>query len=158
MTFLFIHAVDFLSFSLFLYLFVAFRDHRRRRGLSYPPGPPPRPMIGNLLDVPKEAPWIAYADMTKRYGRGNTLVMSPHIQAEYALQGDVICLRVLGQVVVVLCSLSAIKDLLEKRGEAYADRPTLPILEMCAPFISDSFAMSDSATLVFQNGNGLVVA
>ena len=46
----------------------------------------------------------------------------------------------------MLCSLSAIKDLLEKRGETYADRPTLPILEMCAPFILDSFAIS--ATLV----------
>jgi hypothetical protein len=25
-----------------------------------------------------------------------------------------------------------VKDLLERRGEAYADRPTLPIVEMCA--------------------------
>jgi len=46
-------------------------------------------------------------------------------------EGDVFCLRVLDQVVVVLCSFSAIKDLLEKRGEAYADRPPMPILEMC---------------------------
>ena len=75
MPFLFMHAIDFLAFSLFLYLFVAFRGHRRRRGLFYPPGPPSRPMIGNLLDVPKEAPWIAYADMSKRYGRGNILLM-----------------------------------------------------------------------------------
>jgi hypothetical protein len=45
-------------------------------------------------------------------------------------QGDVLCLRVLGHDVVILSSLSAVKDLLEKRGEAYADRPPLPILEM----------------------------
>jgi len=76
MPFLFIHAIDCLAFSLFLYLFVAFRDHRRRRVFSYPPGPPPRPIIGNLLDVPKEVPWIAYADMSKRYGRGIIPVMS----------------------------------------------------------------------------------
>lgn len=44
--------------------------------------------------------------------------------------GDVFCLRVLDQVVVVLCSFSAIKDLLEKRGEAYADRPPMPIMEI----------------------------
>ena len=31
---------------------------------------------------------------------------------------------------MVLSSLPAIKDLLEKRGEKYADRPTLPILGM----------------------------
>jgi hypothetical protein len=32
----------------------------------------------------------------------------------------------------VLCSLSAIKDLLEKRGEIYSERPKLPIMEMYA--------------------------
>ena len=42
------------------------------------------------------------------------------------------CLHVFGQVVVILSSLSAVKDLLERRGEAYADRPVLPIIEMCA--------------------------
>ena len=44
--------------------------------------------------------------------------------------GDIVCLQGFGQVIVVLSSLSAIKDLLEKRGERYADRPTLPIQEM----------------------------
>ena len=46
------------------------------------------------------------------------------------LQGDVVCLHVFSQVVVVLSSLSAIKDLLEKRGETYSDRPSVPIAEM----------------------------
>ena len=69
MQFLLINAVDCLVVSLSLYLFVVFRDHRRRGGLSYPPGPPSWPIIGNLLDVPKHAPWIAYADMSKKYGR-----------------------------------------------------------------------------------------
>ena len=41
------------------------------------------------------------------------------------------CLRVFGQVIVVLCSLTAIKELLERRGELYADRPNIPIFEMC---------------------------
>ena len=60
-----------------------------------------------------------------------------------ALQGDVICLRVFSQVVVVLSSLSAIKDLLEKRGEIYSDRPPIPIVEMYILywFISQSAAM-----------------
>jgi len=77
MQFLFINLVDCLAFSLFLYLLVAFRDYRRRRGLPYPPGPPPWPIIGNLLDVPKKAPWIGYADMSKKYGMGNFLVTVP---------------------------------------------------------------------------------
>ncbi len=48
------------------------------------------------------------------------------------LLGDVVCLQVFGQVVVVLCSPTAIKDLLEKRGELYADRTPFPIFEMFA--------------------------
>src|SRR5258708_2616606 len=44
-------------------------NHRRRRALSSPPGPPLWPIIGNFLDIPKEKPWIAYADMSKKYGR-----------------------------------------------------------------------------------------
>jgi hypothetical protein len=71
MQFLFINVIDGLALSLFLYLLNAFRDHRRRRGLPYPPGPPPWPIIGNLFDVPKKAPWIGYADMSKKYGMGS---------------------------------------------------------------------------------------
>jgi cytochrome P450 len=44
--------------------------------------------------------------------------------------GGVICLRIFSQVVIVLCSVSALKDLLEKRGEIYSERPSLPIAEM----------------------------
>jgi hypothetical protein len=80
MQFLLIHIVDYLAISLSLYLLAVFRDHRRRRGLPYPPGPSPRPIIGNLLDVPraKEAPWIMYAEMSKKYGRRNILVAQVH--------------------------------------------------------------------------------
>jgi hypothetical protein len=65
--------------------------------------------------------------------RGSTVGMafSQYLTSELGFPGDVICLRVLGQVIVVLSSLTAIKDLYEKRGELYADRPRMPIFEMC---------------------------
>ena len=69
MQFFLINAVDALAISLFLYLLVVFNGHRSRGGLPYPPGPPAWPIIGNLLDVPKNAPWVAYSDMSKKYGR-----------------------------------------------------------------------------------------
>ncbi|KAH9058249.1 cytochrome P450 [Lactarius vividus] len=103
-----IMAIDCLAVSTFLYILVAFRDHRRRRGSPYPPGPPSWPVIGNLLDVPKLSPWLAYANISKKYG-------------------DIVCLQVFGQVVVVLCSPTSIKDLFERRGELYADRIPFPI-------------------------------
>ncbi|KAI9448680.1 cytochrome P450 [Lactarius psammicola] len=100
-----------IALSASLYILFAFRDHRRRTGLPYPPGPPSWPVIRNLLDVPKLSPWLAYANMSKKYG-------------------GVVCLQVFGQVVIVLCSSTVIKDLIEKRGELYADRTPFPIFEI----------------------------
>lgn len=129
---LLISAVDSLAISLFFYLLFVFRNHRRRGGLPYPPGPPPRPIIGNILDIPKDAPWVAYVNMSRKYGTHNIIggTCSPLLKLTPAFQDDVICLRVFSEVVVVLNSLSALKDLLEKRGQTYSERPSLPIAEM----------------------------
>ncbi|GJE97080.1 hypothetical protein PsYK624_132900 [Phanerochaete sordida] len=43
--------------------------------------------------------------------------------------GDVMCLNVMGNRIVILSSLEAATDLLEKRGSNYADRPSFPIYE-----------------------------
>jgi len=63
-----ITAVDLLVVFVSVYTVLAFQDNKRRRGLPYPPGPRPRPIIGNLLDVPSRHPWAAYAEMAKKYG------------------------------------------------------------------------------------------
>ncbi|KAI0278785.1 hypothetical protein BGY98DRAFT_916551 [Russula aff. rugulosa BPL654] len=118
MQFLLISAVDSLAISLFLYLLVKFRNLRRRKGLSYPPGPPSWPIIGNFFDIPKEKPWIAYTDMSKKYGRRNILGTTASPQLNCASLGDVIYLRAFSTDTVVLSSFSAIKDLLEKRGKS----------------------------------------
>ena len=44
------------------------RDHRRRQGRPYPPGPRPFPIIGNLLDIPKQFSWLAYSKFSQTYG------------------------------------------------------------------------------------------
>jgi hypothetical protein len=80
MQFSLINVIDCLAISLSLYLLADFRDHKRRRGLPCPLGPPSWPIIGNLLDVrkAKEAPWITYAEMSKKYGRRNIFVTQVH--------------------------------------------------------------------------------
>jgi hypothetical protein len=45
--------------------------------------------------------------------------------------GDVLSFHVFGQVIIVLNSAKATKDLLEKRGEIYSDRPVIPFINMC---------------------------
>ncbi len=46
------------------------------------------------------------------------------------MAGDIFSFHVFGQVIVVLNSLKVTKDLLEKRGETYSERPVIPIVEM----------------------------
>jgi hypothetical protein len=43
---------------------------------------------------------------------------------------DILSLHVFGRVIVILSSIKASKDLLEKRSDIYSDRPVLPITEM----------------------------
>ncbi|KAI0263924.1 cytochrome P450 [Gloeopeniophorella convolvens] len=86
--------------------------NRKRRGLLYPPGPRPWPIIGNLLDIPKMHSWLTYIEVGEKYG------------------SEIISFSVFGKVIVVLNSVRVAKDLLEKGGEIYSDRPTIPFLEM----------------------------
>ena len=127
-----INTFDCLAISIFLYLLVNFRNRRRRAGLFYPPGPPPWPIIANLLDIPKDTTWSAYADMSKKYGRRSILGDTDSPQLKPAFKGDIVYLSVYSQAIVVVCSFSAIKDLFEKRGQIYSIKHPLPIFEMYA--------------------------
>jgi len=106
MLFLPINAVDAVAISLFIYLLVTFRDSRRGRGLSYPPGPPS---------------WHRYV---QEIWWRNNICTTGSPQLNRASRSDIVYLRAFSKVIVVLSSFSAIKDLLEKRGNNYSDRPS----------------------------------
>jgi hypothetical protein len=44
--------------------------------------------------------------------------------------GNILSFHVFGQVIVVLNTAKVVKDLLEKRGDIYSDRPVIPFYEM----------------------------
>ncbi|KAH9957215.1 cytochrome P450 [Russula dissimulans] len=104
-------AIDVLVLVSSLSVFLAIRDHQRRRGLRYPPGPRPLPIVGNLFDMPMEFSWLKYSQLSK-------------------IHGDILSFHIFGQVIVVLNSIKTTKDLLERRGDIYSDRPPLTIYEM----------------------------
>jgi cytochrome P450 len=58
--------------------------------------------------------------------------------------GDVLSFRVFGQVIIVLNSVQAAKDLFEKRSQIYSDRPVIPFYEMCVFIVQDRIPVSYS--------------
>jgi len=53
------------GFSLLGILYVY---RKTRHSAALPPGPPPLPIVGNAFHMPKEQPWLKYAEWAKQYG------------------------------------------------------------------------------------------
>ncbi|KAF7346529.1 hypothetical protein MSAN_01881000 [Mycena sanguinolenta] len=79
--------------------------------LPFPPGPKPRFLVGNLFDIPTKMPWITYAEWGKQYG-------------------DIMHAQVFGQHILILNSVKAATELLEKRAAIYSDRPRIPMISL----------------------------
>ncbi|KIJ36847.1 hypothetical protein M422DRAFT_178866 [Sphaerobolus stellatus SS14] len=77
-------------------------------GLRLPPGPPPKPIIGNALDMPKYLEWETYAKYAKQYG-------------------EIFYLNVFGTHLVFLNSRRMVHELFERRSSNYSDRTTFPM-------------------------------
>ncbi|KAN0135849.1 Cytochrome P450 [Lactarius tabidus] len=71
-----------------------------------PPGPPGLPFLGNIADMPKDYEWRHWAK-------------------HKAIYGPISSVCVLGQPIIILNSLKACEDLLEKRSAIYSGRPVL---------------------------------
>ncbi|EJD06403.1 cytochrome P450 [Fomitiporia mediterranea MF3/22] len=76
--------------------------------LRLPPSPPKDFLLGHARKVPFYKGWEVYAKWNEEYG-------------------DVICTQVLGRSMIVLNSITAARDLLEKRSNTFSDRPFLPV-------------------------------
>ncbi|CCM02014.1 uncharacterized protein FIBRA_04090 [Fibroporia radiculosa] len=75
---------------------------RKMQGIA--PGPPLWPVIGNATHIPTESPWLTFSKWAQTYG-------------------DIIHLDAMGQPIIILNSIQAAKDLLDKRSSIYSGRP-----------------------------------
>jgi len=101
----------------------------RKRVALYPPGPPPDPILGNVRQLLKIDNQVqAFADWERLYGRLSVIrrVISP--ADVISVKGDINYLSVFNKSLLILNSLSAAKDLLEKRGAIYSSRPRLVMI------------------------------
>lgn len=59
-------AVGGISFLSILYVY-----RKTRPSAALPPGPPQAPVVGNLFQIPKERPWLKYAEWAEQYGESH---------------------------------------------------------------------------------------
>ncbi|GME35254.1 putative cytochrome p450 protein [Neofusicoccum parvum] len=95
-----------------LYRLVFARSTSATSKLPLPPSPPGDPILGHFRQIPVLNPEYAYIKWGKE------------------LDTDVLYFNVLGRHIVVLNSVKAANDLLDKRGANYADRPRFALFEL----------------------------
>ncbi|KAF8880414.1 cytochrome P450 [Infundibulicybe gibba] len=94
------------------YIFRRYLQSANRHCLPLPPGPKPKPLIGNALDIPTQAGWLTYTEWAKKY-ESNIL----HVEA-------------LGQHIVILNSYKDVAEIMGERASNYSSHPTIPMLEL----------------------------
>lgn len=55
--------------AIIVLLVAYYRKRGQRRGLPYPPGPKPWPLVGNLFDIARSNEAAAYQLLAKQYGK-----------------------------------------------------------------------------------------
>jgi len=111
-------------FVLFVRKYVTSGNQRR----SYPPGPKPKPIIGNILDIPIKDIANIYIEWGKKYNSASNDSFCPF--ADIWAVGSVVHASALGSHVVVLNKLEDADELFEIQAKNYSDRPEYPIQKL----------------------------
>ncbi|KAF7595511.1 hypothetical protein BBP40_005847 [Aspergillus hancockii] len=85
----------------------------KRNAAQLPPGPPPKPIIGNLLDLPPPGTpdWLHWLKHKSLYGRISSVT-------------------IFGQTLIILNDPQLATEILDKRSALHSSRPHLPIAEI----------------------------
>jgi len=81
-----------------------------QQSMHLPPGPTGIPILGNVHQIPLEHQEYTFANWGRKYG-------------------DVVYMRLFSKPALVLNSLRASQELLDKRGSKYSDRPHFILLQ-----------------------------
>ncbi|KAM0503344.1 hypothetical protein ACHAP8_003387 [Fusarium lateritium] len=110
-------------------LFIFWAHKHFQPTLPLPPGPPSEFLLGHTRIIPKENAAKVYSRWSKEYSEFafQKVVNRPLTFA--SKDSDIIHVRSLGRSTIVLHSAEVAKDILEKKGANFCDRPRFTLLE-----------------------------
>jgi hypothetical protein len=117
-----------LAVVIFLAVYRALRAPKTRNP-PLPPSPAPEPFLGHYRIVPQDAAFKRYAEWGAELSTSSRTCPISAGWTNSALESDVLFFETFGTKWVVLNSLEAATELLEKRGSIYADRPRFVMFE-----------------------------
>lgn len=109
-------------------MMIVWKLFKRSTRLSYPPGPTPLPFIGSVYDVPSDPQWIGYSSLFKKHG--SRYLHQSGLALLTDSTGYVLFMQVLGNPLLILGSVDAAIDLLERRSAIYSDRPQTKMMSL----------------------------
>jgi hypothetical protein len=89
-----------------------------------PPGPKSHPFIGHMLSIPRSSEHVVYANMSKELK--STINLCVLWRVLTFTSGDIIALSAMGQTIIVLNSIEATSELLDRRSSIYSGRAQIP--------------------------------
>jgi hypothetical protein len=112
----------------------AFSKFRSQRRLPYPPGPKPKPIFGNILDIPTKNEQATFQRWYHQYGE-STFGFGSRIAGIDIndILGDIVHVRALGNHIIILNTVQAVMDLFDRRSSKYSYRPQTVMSDLCAP-------------------------
>ena len=112
------------SVALLFWKYVMSKKQRR----PYPPGPTPKPIIGNFFDLPTKDLANIYLEWGKKCNSESNNSFCPF--ADIWAIGSIVHASALGSHIVVLNAVEDAAELLDRRAPKYSDRPEYPILKL----------------------------
>ena len=138
-------ALVYFALLLLLGIMIARRYRKIKRG-RFPPGPPKDPILGHLRIFPKADPGKTFYEWSNQYGTRTAIcIRIPAVDYNVAI-GDVIHLDLLGKCIIILNSMEAATELLEKRGAKYSDRPFFAAFNLSVPILANENLPTDVFT------------
>ena len=110
-----------------LAVLVSYFWRKNSYNMKLPPGPAGQLLLGNLLQIPAVEPWKQFREWSKKYGESCFVFFwstsRKHWYGVITNEGGVVLVRLPIQPTIVLCTVQAVFDLLDKRSNIYSDRP-----------------------------------